>query len=115
MSLSYQKYGFGTGSWVKKAPVPDPQEIDTNLSMFTLFCVRENKKMVSDSVLEHPDRGAATGEEDEDTQTEEEEEEEEEDEDGYVVYKAQKVHQINFFHLLLSNFGTEFHWLSFRR
>ncbi len=58
--------------------------------MFTLFCVRENKKMVSDSVLEHPDRGSATGEED-DTQTEEEDEEEEEDEDGYVVYKAQKV------------------------
>jgi hypothetical protein len=53
--------------------------------------------MVSDSVLEHPDRGAATGEEDEDTQTEEEEEEEEEDEDGYVVYKAQKVGQPNFF------------------
>ncbi len=52
--------------------------------------------MVSDSVLEHPDRGAATGEED-DTQTEEEDEEEEEDEDGYVVYKAQKVNQINFF------------------
>ncbi len=51
--------------------------------------------MVSDSVLEHPDQGAATGEED-DTQTEEEDEEEE-DEDGYVVYKAQKVGQINFF------------------
>jgi hypothetical protein len=67
--------------------------------------------MVSDAVLEHPDRGSATGDE-EDSQTEEEEEEEEEedeDEDGYVVYKAQKVHQINFFHLLLSNFGTEFH------
>ncbi len=60
--------------------------------------------MVSDSVLEHPDQGAATGEED--SQTEEEEEEEEEDEDGYVVYKAQKVHQIIFFHLLLSIFGT---------
>ncbi len=60
--------------------------------------------MVSDSVLEHPDRGAATGDED-DTQTEEEDEEEE-DEDGYVVYKAQKVHQINFFHLFLSIFGT---------
>jgi hypothetical protein len=57
-----------------------------------LFCVRENKKMVSDSVLEHPDRGSATGE-DEDSQTEEEDEEEEEDEDGYVVYKAQKVNQ----------------------
>ncbi len=55
--------------------------------------------MVSDSVLEHPDRGSATGEE-EDSQTEEEEEEEEEDEDGYVVYKAQKVGQINFFHLV---------------
>jgi len=47
--------------------------------------------MVSDSVLEHPDRGS-----EDDTQTEEEDEEEE-DEDGYVVYKAQKVSQINFF------------------
>jgi hypothetical protein len=65
--------------------------------MFTLFCVRENKKMVSDSVLEHPDQGAATGEEEDSQTEEEEEEEEEEDEDGYVVYKAQKVHQINFF------------------
>ncbi len=46
-------------------------------------------------MLEHPDQGAATGEE-EDSQTEEEDEEEEEDEDGYVVYKAQKVHKINF-------------------
>ncbi len=46
-------------------------------------------------MLEHPDRGS----EDEDTQTEEEDEEEE-DEDGYVVYKAQKVGQINFFHLV---------------
>ncbi len=64
--------------------------------------------MVSDSVLEHLDQGAATG--DEDSQTEEEDEEEEEDEDGYVVYKAQKVNQINFFHLLLSIFGTVFHW-----
>ncbi len=53
--------------------------------------------MVSDSVLEHPDQGAATGEED-DTQTEEEDEEEE-DEDGYVVYKAQKVKKKNIFHL----------------
>jgi hypothetical protein len=72
--------------------------------MFTLFCVRENKKMVSDSVLEHPDRGAATGDEEDDTQTEEEDEEEEEDEDGYVVYKAQKVGQINFFTLLVTCF-----------
>jgi hypothetical protein len=62
--------------------------------------------MVSDSVLEHPDQGAATGEED--SQTEEEEEEEEEDEDGYVVYKAQKVNRVNFFQLLLSIFGTVF-------
>ncbi len=46
-------------------------------------------------MLEHPDRGSPTGDED-DTQTEEEDEEEE-DEDGYVVYKAQKVGQINFF------------------
>ncbi len=55
--------------------------------------------MVSDSVLEHPDRGSATGEEDDSQTEEEDEEEEEEDEDGYVVYKAQKVGQLNFFHL----------------